>query len=62
LGLGSIALAFTAASDKSDQIAITDLLATHGRDSFAPAWLRHKGLDWAAKLLEPAAAPDAVAA
>jgi type IV secretion/conjugal transfer VirB4 family ATPase len=64
LGLNkeSIALAFAGASDKSDQAAITDLLASHGRDSFAAEWLRHKGLDWAVEYLEPAAALDAVAA
>jgi type IV secretion/conjugal transfer VirB4 family ATPase len=53
LGLGEIALAFTAASSKADQAAIADVLAQHGRDAFAPAWLRHKGLDWAADLLAP---------
>src|SRR6516165_10822093 len=58
LGLGEVALAFTAASSKADQAAITDVLATHGRAGFASAWLRHKGLDWAVELLAPAAAPD----
>jgi type IV secretion system protein TrbE len=53
LGLGEVALAFTAASSKSDQAAITRILAEHGRDGFAAAWLRHKGLDWAADLLVP---------
>src|SRR5712675_1353317 len=57
LGLGEVALAFTAASSKADQTAITDLLATHGRDGFAAAWLARKGLDWAAELLRPPA-PD----
>jgi type IV secretory pathway VirB4 component len=61
LGLGSIALAFTAASSKADQAAIADLLASKGRAGFAVAWLRHKGLDWAVELIEPAAAPDALA-
>jgi type IV secretion system protein TrbE len=61
LGLDSIALAFTAASSKGDQAAIADLLTCHGRADFAPAWLRHKGLDWAAELLEPAAAHSAAA-
>ncbi len=62
LGLGEVALAFTAASSKADQAAIADALASHGRAGFATAWLRHKGLDWAVELLEPAAAPDAAAA
>ena len=53
LGLGEVALAFTAASSKSDQVAIAAVLAAHGRDGFAAAWLRHKGLDWAANLLVP---------
>ena len=35
LGLGAVALAFTAASSKSDQAAIERLLAEHGRDGFA---------------------------
>ena len=53
LGLGPVALAFTAASSKTDQIAIADLFAKHGRDGFAAAWLRHRGLDWAADLFVP---------
>ena len=53
LGLGDIALVFTAASSKSDQAAIARILAEHGREGFAVAWLRHKGLDWAAHLLAP---------
>jgi type IV secretion system protein TrbE len=60
LGLGGVALAFTATSSKADQAAIGDLLAGEGRAGFAAGWLRHKGLDWATDLLEPAAAPDAV--
>src|SRR6202521_5687946 len=59
LGLGEVALAFTAASSKADQGAIADVLAEHGHD-FAAAWLRRQGLDWAADLLtpEPARAQD----
>jgi len=53
LGLGDIALAFTAASAKTDQTAIARILAEHGREYFAAGWLRHKGLDWAADLLTP---------
>jgi type IV secretion system protein VirB4 len=51
LGLSEIALAFTAASSKADQAAIADVLAAHGRDGFAAAWLRAKGLGWAADIL-----------
>jgi type IV secretion system protein VirB4 len=57
LGLGEVALAFTAASSKADQAAIAEVMAKHGRGGFAPAWLRRKGLNWAAELLEPPAAP-----
>ena len=51
LGLGDIALAFCAASSKTDQAAMAEVMAEHGRDGFAAAWLRRKGLDWAADLL-----------
>lgn len=53
LGLSEVALAFTAASSKADQAAITQILAEYGRAGFATAWLRHKDLDWAADLLIP---------
>jgi type IV secretion/conjugal transfer VirB4 family ATPase len=59
LGLGDVALAFAATSSKTDQLRIAELLAEHGREGFAQAWLRHRGLDWAASLLpEPAPAAD----
>jgi type IV secretion system protein VirB4 len=51
LGLGEVALAFCAASSRTDQRRIEELCAHHGRDGFAAAWLRHRGLDWAADLL-----------
>jgi type IV secretion system protein VirB4 len=61
LGLGEVTLAFTAASSKTDQAAISELLATHGREGFAAAWLRHRGLDWAVDLLGPdATAPNSI--
>src|SRR3546814_8623468 len=44
LGLGDIALAFTAASSKTDQIRIDELVKAHGQNQFAAAWLRHRGL------------------
>ncbi|WP_299507615.1 conjugal transfer protein TrbE [uncultured Roseobacter sp.] len=60
LGLGEVALAFTAASSKSDHVAIDAILADHGRDGFAVAWLAGHGLDWAVELLGPSdAAIDA---
>ncbi|HXW71023.1 MAG TPA: conjugal transfer protein TrbE [Methylocella sp.] len=51
LGLSEVALAFTAASSKTDQTAITSLFAANGRDGFAATWLRAKGLEWAADML-----------
>ncbi len=51
LGLGEAALAFTAASSKTDQVTITDLVAAHGQGGFAAAWLSHKDAAWAANLL-----------
>ena len=51
LGLGEVALAFTAASSRTDQAAIARLLADHGQASFASAWLRHRGLPWATEML-----------
>ncbi|MGK7755178.1 conjugal transfer protein TrbE [Roseovarius sp. C03] len=53
LGLGEVALAFTAASSKSDHAVIDETLAEHGRDGFAAAWLKRRGLDWAVELLGP---------
>jgi type IV secretion system protein VirB4 len=51
LGLGEVALAFTAASSKSDQAAIERIIAEQGAEGFAAAWLLHRGLGWAAELL-----------
>lgn len=51
LGLGEVALAFTAASSKTDQAMIAELVDTHGPQGFAAAWLRHRGIAWAADLL-----------
>jgi len=51
LGLGEVALAFCAASSKSDQAAIARVLAEHGRDGFMAAWLRLRGAGWAADLI-----------
>ncbi len=50
LGLGEVALAFAAASSKTDQTLIAELFATHGRDGFARAWLQARGAGWAADL------------
>ena len=51
LGLEEFALAFTAASSKSDQAMIERVLAEHGRDGFATGWLAARGLGWAADLI-----------
>lgn len=53
LGLSEVALAFTAASSKTDQAVIAEIMAKEGQAGFAAAWLKRKGLDWAADLLEP---------
>ncbi|MCA1438209.1 conjugal transfer protein TrbE [Bradyrhizobium sp. BRP20] len=51
LGLGEVALAFTAASSKTDQAVITQLYAEHGPDGFVPAWLQHRDVAWALDLI-----------
>ncbi|MFC7706275.1 conjugal transfer protein TrbE [Plastorhodobacter daqingensis] len=51
LGLSEVGLALCAASAKSDQSRITGLLAEHGREAFLAAWLRSRGVDWAAELI-----------
>ena len=51
LGLGEVALAYTASSSKTDQLAIAELTEAHGLAGFATAWLRHRGLGWAADML-----------
>jgi type IV secretion system protein TrbE len=51
LGLGSIALAFCAASSKADHAAIERILADHGREEFVSSWLIERGLGWAADLI-----------
>lgn len=55
LGLGPVALALCGASDPAAQARIDAVLAEHGGDRFAEAFLRSLGLDWAAELI--AAAP-----
>ena len=51
LGLEEFALAFTAASSKSDQAMMERVLAEHGRDGFVTGWLAARGLGWAADLI-----------
>ena len=59
LGLGPVALAFAAASSRTDQAQIAAILAASGADGFAPAWLRHRALPWAADLVAAKAPPPA---
>jgi len=51
LGLGEVALAFAAASSKSDQLRIGELVDEHGRAGFAAAWLAERDAGWAVDLL-----------
>src|SRR3546814_1917658 len=51
LGLGPVAFAFAAASQRSDLNAISALIEAHGNDRFAESWLRHRGLGWAADIV-----------
>ncbi|RBA62218.1 conjugal transfer protein TrbE [Stutzerimonas zhaodongensis] len=65
LDLGPVALAFAGASTPQDQRAIDSALHEAGVPGFAAAWLRHRGLDWAAELLSsapPAAVVDSAGA
>lgn len=50
LDLGPVALAFAGASTPQDQRLIDEVLTSHPPEGFAPAWLRRRGLDWAADL------------
>lgn len=51
LGLGEIALALTAASSKTDQALIEQVLAEGGRTNFATHWLKARELAWAVDLI-----------
>jgi type IV secretion system protein VirB4 len=51
LGLGEIALAFTAASSKADQALIERVLAEGGREEFVAGWLKACGIAWACDLI-----------
>ena len=54
LDLGPVTLAFAGASTPQDQRAIDSALRDAGTPGFAGAWMRHRGLDWAADLLPSA--------
>ncbi|MQW87838.1 conjugal transfer protein TrbE [Sinorhizobium saheli] len=51
LGLSELGLALCAASSKSDQTLIADLVAEHGREGFLAAWLNARGAGWAVDLI-----------
>lgn len=51
LGFSEVGLALCAASAKSDQALIGGIVAEHGRDGFLAAWLRARGVEWAAELI-----------
>jgi type IV secretion/conjugal transfer VirB4 family ATPase len=51
LGLGEVALAFTAVSSKVDQALIERVLAEGGREDFVPGWLKARGIAWATDLI-----------
>ncbi|AKC86315.1 conjugal transfer protein TrbE [Pseudoxanthomonas suwonensis] len=59
LDLGPIALAFAGASTPADQRDIDRVLMEAGLPGFAGAWLRERGLGWAADLLPQAPAAGA---
>ncbi|HUH49398.1 MAG TPA: conjugal transfer protein TrbE [Mycoplana sp.] len=51
LGLAQVGLALCAASSKSDQALISEIFAEHDREGFLAAWLRARGVEWAADLI-----------
>ena len=51
LGLGEVALAFTATSSKADQALIERVFAEHGRDNFVSGWLKARDIAWATDLI-----------
>lgn len=59
LGLSEVGLALCAASSKSDQTLIANLVAEHGRDGFLAAWLQARDAGWAADLIPTFPIPHA---
>ncbi len=60
LDLGPIALAFAATGTPEEQRAIDRVLRECGAADFSLAWLRHRGLSWAADLLERRRQPQEI--
>lgn len=59
LGLSEVGLALCAASSKSDQMLIANLVAEHGREGFLAAWLQARDAGWAADLIQTFPIPQA---
>ncbi len=53
LALGPVALAFSASSSKDDLKAMRAIWTDTPGEDFAPAWLHHKDLPWAADMIDP---------
>ena len=60
LGLGAVALAFAGAATPEDQRDVDAVASSVPAPEFAAAWLRHRGLDWAADLVPsfPSTVPE----
>ncbi|SCB39717.1 conjugal transfer protein TrbE [Rhizobium multihospitium] len=59
LDLSEVGLALCAASSKSDQTLIANLVAEHDRDGFLGAWLQARDAGWAADLIPTFPIPHA---
>jgi hypothetical protein len=46
-----VALAFAAASSKTDQALIEQVLSQGGNDNFVPGWLKARDIAWASDLI-----------
>lgn len=58
LGLGPVTLAFVASASKPLQAQMSQVHVEHPGPAFAPAWLRARGLSWAADLIAPTPQPE----
>ncbi|WP_319798668.1 conjugal transfer protein TrbE [Nitrobacter sp.] len=61
LGLSEVGLALCAASSKSDQALIANIVAEHGRDGFLEAWLNARDVGWAVDLIPSLAIQEKLA-
>jgi len=60
LGLGPVTLAFVGASTPEDQRSIDAVSLSVPPSDFASAWLRHRGLHWAADLIPSFPSPQEI--